>query len=207
MEPEIVTKSQFARLIQRDPAFVTRAIADGKLTGEALVGNGRAARIRVSAARAQLGAALDLGQQLAQRAPILPSPVQPPALGGGDLFAAGDDDEFEPAGPVSSAIQAQREEQIRLRNAKLRQEVERGDIEARRVSGELVEVAAVAAALRRQIGPLAAIFDEMPQAIAKAIAEKHGLDYAPLLIDVKHAIRAQRQAAADRLKAMDRARV
>lgn len=63
---DILTKSEFAQLRGVDKSAVSHWIRDGKLAGNALVGEGRAAKIRVAEAQRQLGGSLDLGQQLAQ---------------------------------------------------------------------------------------------------------------------------------------------
>lgn len=199
---EVVTKSQFAELVKRDPAFVSRAIASGKIHGEALVGEGSRARIVVAVALSQLGKALDLGQQLAQPAPILPPEVGFSAVPRGpetsDLVerAEGGD-----AGDLAG-IHGERERQVQLRNRKLEAELRKQELDLRRQAGELVEASAVAAALRRQLGPLVATFDEVPAAVAKAVSEAHGVPYAELLITVKGALRQSRAAWAQRAAAL-----
>lgn len=69
-----ITKGEFAKLVGRAPSAVSNWIAEGKLTGDALVGEGHRARINVEVALGQLGVTLDLSQQLAQRSPILTAP-------------------------------------------------------------------------------------------------------------------------------------
>ena len=66
-----MTKGRFAELVGRSPACVSGWIRDGKLHGNALVGEGRYALVNVDVAIQQLGPALDLGQQLAQPRPII----------------------------------------------------------------------------------------------------------------------------------------
>lgn len=67
---EIVTKGEFAQLVKRAPSAVSNWIAAGKLSGAALEGEGRSARIVVPEALRQLGMRLDVGQQLAQARPV-----------------------------------------------------------------------------------------------------------------------------------------
>ncbi len=186
---EIVTKAEFAKLVQRDPAFVSRAIASGRIHGPALVGEGRAARIRVAEAFAQLGRSLDLSQQLAQDKPIL-TPV-----GGGMLLDDGDSAE-------RAGVHGLREESLELKNKKTRLELERMEREQLRQAGELVLAADVAAALRRQLQPLVSTFDELPAAIAKPLSEQFGVPYAEVLIAVKGCIRQQRSSWAARARAL-----
>jgi hypothetical protein len=191
---EIVTKSQFAELVKRDPAFVSRAIASGKIHGEALIGEGSRARIVVAVALSQLGKSLDLGQQLAQQAPILPGDAP---TGSGDLVERAEADAAELGG-----IHGDRARQVQLRNRKLEAELLKQEIDLRERAGELVEASAVAAALRRQLGPLVATFDEVPPAVSKAIADAYGLPYSEVLITVKGALRQSRDAWATRAAAL-----
>jgi|SRR5271166_328224 len=79
---DIVTKSAFAALCGVSCARVSQWLAQGKLSGEAIVGAGRHARIRVSAAQAQLKDRLDITQRLAtgrarlDGAGVAPSPLE-----------------------------------------------------------------------------------------------------------------------------------
>lgn len=61
---DIVSKSDFARLSNVSPGRVTQWISAKQIYGDALIGEGRASRIRVAAARAQLKLHLDVGQRL-----------------------------------------------------------------------------------------------------------------------------------------------
>gem|GEM_PF-2490630 len=65
-----VTKGEFARMVGRAPSAISNWIADGKLSGAALAGEGRAARVVVPEALRQLGMKLDASQQLAQAHPV-----------------------------------------------------------------------------------------------------------------------------------------
>jgi hypothetical protein len=62
---DIVTKSAFASLCGVSNARVSQWLADGKLDGEAIVGHGHRARIRVGVARAQLKRRLNITQRFA----------------------------------------------------------------------------------------------------------------------------------------------
>lgn len=202
----IATKSEFATIVGRHPAFVTRAIAEGKISGDALIGEGRSSRIRVDAALAQLAIKLDLGQQLAQANPIIPLPAQssivPPsgAVTVGTVERAAGADTSAPAA-ADDPLAQERAEQVRLRNANLRAQIERGAREDALSAGALVDATAVARALSRQLQPLMSIFDELPAAIAKPMSEQFGIDYPTALIAVKAATRRHRLAAAERLAA------
>ncbi len=63
---DVVSKARFAELAGVGKSAVSNWIADGKLSGDALVGAGRGAMINVTVARQQLGRTLDPSQRLAQ---------------------------------------------------------------------------------------------------------------------------------------------
>jgi DNA-binding transcriptional regulator YdaS (Cro superfamily) len=62
---DIVTKTAFASICGVSAARVSQWLSDGKLSGEAIVGHGHRARIRVDVARAQLKQRLNITQRLA----------------------------------------------------------------------------------------------------------------------------------------------
>lgn len=74
--PELVSKSEFARMVKRSPGAVSHWIRDQKLHGPALRRADRGEMIVVDVALQQLGIALDLGQQVAQAVPILGGPEE-----------------------------------------------------------------------------------------------------------------------------------
>lgn len=63
MDADVVSKGQFAQLANVSAGRVSQWIAEGKLSGAALVGEGRSARIKVSVAQAQLRTRIDVGQR------------------------------------------------------------------------------------------------------------------------------------------------
>lgn len=84
---EVVSKGQFAKLANVSPGRVSQWISEGKIAGEALVGEGRSAQIRVAPAMAQLRSKIDIGQRFgngidtnlsAAPAPAASSPPSPP---------------------------------------------------------------------------------------------------------------------------------
>src|SRR6516225_8242330 len=84
--PAGVPKSEFARLLDITPGRVSQYIAEGKLHGPALVGEGRNAQINVEVAREQLRQRLDhrrLGTAFASTrlggSPAVSAPPSPPA--------------------------------------------------------------------------------------------------------------------------------
>jgi hypothetical protein len=108
---DVVTKSAFASLCGVSNARVSQWLADGKLTGEAVVGHGHRARIRVDVARAQLKQRLDITQRLATgRAKLDPTRVrEKPAS-------------LDEAQPVEEHIKAERLAQLRHFNKRASEE-------------------------------------------------------------------------------------
>ena len=61
----VLSKQSFAELIGVTPARLSQYLAEGRISGEAIVGVGRHARINVAVAKAQLKARLDITQRIA----------------------------------------------------------------------------------------------------------------------------------------------
>jgi hypothetical protein len=62
MANQIVSKGDFAKLCNVSPGRVTQWITEGKITGEAIVGEGRSAKINAGIAQRQVGLRRDIGQ-------------------------------------------------------------------------------------------------------------------------------------------------
>ncbi len=136
----LVSKGKFAELVGRTPAAVSQWIAAGKLSGAALVGEGRYAQVDVEVALQQLGITLDLGQQLAQAAPLLANAA--PAV---------------PAVAAAPGAPAVTSDQERLLKARAdREELARAkdEAEARALTGEWMVTAEAEAAWSAQLARL-----------------------------------------------------
>ena len=72
-----VTKGQLAAIAGVSPGRVSQWISEGKIHGEALIGEGRAAQINLDIAQSQLGLTLDFDQRqaqsLAKQQPVAPN--------------------------------------------------------------------------------------------------------------------------------------
>lgn len=77
VEPEVVSKSQFARLSNVTPGRVSQWLTEKKIHSDAIVGEGRDAKINVERARAQLNLSLDISQRMGNG---LSTRLQGPAL-------------------------------------------------------------------------------------------------------------------------------
>jgi hypothetical protein len=145
MREQIVSKRQFAVLAGVTPSCVSQWIARQKLSGDALVGRGCRARIRVDIAREQLRQTVDVDQRLGKT----PWEAMPEPPG-------------ETGDTIEDRIKAQRLEQLALANAAAREE-------AAARSGRYV----LAADARRDMGRVASrlmtIFESSLTEMANAI--------------------------------------
>ena len=109
---QIVSKSEFARLLGVSPARVSQMISEGKIDGAALIGEGRKAKIDFDVAREQVRLRTDLGQSLGNglATKVQTEPVHEPAHGAEDVAHALDV-AAQPATPMQPLVKT--EEQIR----------------------------------------------------------------------------------------------
>lgn len=125
-DTDIVTKGEFAVRRNVTPGRVSQWISEGKITGAALVGEGRNARIRETVAVAQLNRKLDIiqrfGNGLTTRLDVpQPAPAPPPAQvpESAPADAAPDLPRLD---PVEEQIKRERLEQLRRGNRKTAEE-------------------------------------------------------------------------------------
>jgi hypothetical protein len=113
LSADIVTKSAFASLTRVAPSRVSQWIAGGKIYGDALVGQGHRARIRMSVALEQLKRSLDVSQRISANAK---AQLELPAEGN---KSAG----FPPAEQtIDDKLKRERLEQLELANERAREE-------------------------------------------------------------------------------------
>lgn len=176
---DIVTKLAFSSLIGVTPARVSQFLREKKLTGDALVGEGRHARIRVSVATEQLRRNLNVNQRLGANgraqldfpdaspfAPV-PSPTAPASI---------EDD-----------IRRQRLEQLALANERSRE-----DKAAR--AGLYVKAADVRQELGRLAASMISTFDGALGQFATAIAARSNMSAR----DALHVLRTESRAIRER---------
>lgn len=135
---EVVGKSDFARRCNVTPGRVSQWISEGKLTGAALVGEGRSARIDVTEAMRQLGDRLDLTQRLGLNG--ITTRIDAPAV---SPLAATPIPQPDRPTSVEDQIKAERLKQEQIRTRRLEEE-ERANLgfftpadEARRAAGQI----------------------------------------------------------------------
>lgn len=188
----IVTKGRFAEICNVSAGRVTQWIAERKISGDALVGEGRAAKIVVAIAQKQLRTRIDSGQAFgnglgtklragAPKSPPEPKrPVPPPQ-----------DEETDPDDVSGDELDA---EIKREKLAQLQRINRKGAEDEAASQGRYVE----AAAARRQMGIVAVqtmrVFEGAQPEMATAIASRFGVDQrevAQVLADLFRGIRAQ----------------
>jgi hypothetical protein len=144
---EVVSKGQFATLRNVSPGRVSQWISEGKIKSDALVGEGRNAKINVTVATLQLREALDVGQLAGNGIATnlaLPLAASTPPLASAPAATTRDAAPSPPSDPIADAIKQERLDQLRRAN---RREAEE---EAAR-SGKYTDAADAA----RQMGTLA----------------------------------------------------
>src|SRR5271165_1245694 len=172
---DVVTKTAFADLCGVSGARVSQWLADGKLDGEAIVGHGHRARIRVDVARVQLKQRLNITQRL--------------ATGRAKLDGAKPVKSADEAQPIEEDIKAERLAQLRHFN-------KRASEEAALRSGAYVKAADV----QQQYGAVAArlmsAFEASFMPIANAVAAARAQTPADILRTMRATWREARAQAA-----------
>lgn len=164
----IVTKREFAILKGRKPSAISNWITAGKITSAALIGEGTRARIWVEQADADLARTLDPSRQAGQAKPIA---------------GANDDD-------------------LRRRR---RADVDRAELEAEQVrrrmaqdEGRWMLAADAKQEWGRELSQFITDFETfLTRNFARAISERHGLDWKAVATDAREIFRAHRADIAD----------
>lgn len=142
-DDQVVSKGEFARISNVSPGRVTQWIAEGKITGDALVGEGRAARIRVRAAQSQLKRHLDPNQMTANgvRTRIPTGPLVPPTPEPVEADDSAPSDDRSPLGDLTeerTRLAKEQADRVAMMNAALRGELIKATEAERRWSEQMV---------------------------------------------------------------------
>ena len=200
----VVSKGEFSKLCNVTPGRVSQWISEGKITGDALVGEGRNAKVRVVLALAQLKLRLDISQRFGNGlstnlnnpvAAPAQATVTPPLQVAAPVSA--DVPLFQPAAPrppvadpVEEKIKRERLEQIARANRKAAEEEE-----AR--AGRFID----AAASRQQMGRIAnamlGVFEGALADFATALSGHFKLPQRDVLHLLRAEFRKVRAAASD----------
>lgn len=186
-----VTKGEFAKLCNVSPGRVTQWIAERKISGKAIVGEGRSARIRVDLAQRQLRLRRDVGQahgngaatKLKQAAPA-PGPSPTPDLDSALRYP-------DPSDEVDAAIKRARLEAIERNNRT-------AAAEEAASQGRYTETAAARAEMGRIAGQVIRTFEGAIPDIATALAASFKLDARDVTHRLQEQFRKVREKAAEK---------
>ena len=177
--PEM-SKSEFALHIGVSPGRITQYISAGIIGPDALVGEGRTARIDVDRAKAQISTRRHVGQALGNGLTTRVSATTPQLP----------DTQLSPRDPdTAELIQLERLEQERRKNRQ-------ASIDEARMLGQLVPADDMQRALAASVQKLVNTFTGMAPDIANAIAAKFGVPQRDVLHLVKLVIGEKRVIAA-----------
>ncbi|GJD78002.1 hypothetical protein [Methylobacterium gregans] len=200
----IVSKSEFAKLCGVVPGRVTQWINEGKISGAALVGEGRSARIRVEVALRQLKLRRDVGQALANGSatrldiPVAFVPARAAIAAAGDDVGEDDDGEPDPYGgwaPDGASDDIDR----KLKRAKLEAAERDNRIAAAKeaaAEGVFTETAAARSEMGKIAGQMMRIFEGALPEIATAIAAEFKIDARDVTHHLNEQFRKVREQAA-----------
>ena len=175
-----ISKSELAKLHDRSPAAVTKWIKAGTLSGAALKGGSRSARIVLTEAERQLTDNLDPAQQMAQEQPIardaaavaVETEADPPA---------------EPAGPTAEQSYAW------ARARKMEADAILAEARVQKQAGIYVLADDVRRETGRLIADLTDRLERLPQALGETIAAEFGVDQRAVTIAIRQAVRRERE--------------
>lgn len=204
IDPDVISKAEFARRRNVSPGRVSQWISEGKIAGPAIVGEGRSAQIRESIACEQLRRKLDPMQMTANG---LTTKLGPPPAS----RSRADKDQFDslplesspravaaPLNPFGDSI----EDKIKLQRL---EQIERQNREGRRQealdSGRLTDAAAAKAAASREAARLVTMFEGSLSNFATVIAAEFKLPQRDVLHLLRKQFRDLRAAAAAELRA------
>lgn len=196
MQQTLVSKGEFAAMINVSPGRISQYIAGGQISREAVVGFGQRAKIDADRARADLRLTLDVAQRLGNGMEtrldqVADASGSAPANGGGTVAGGG--------GPlqltgIDYEIKQQKLETARRANRN-------GAIADAQLRGQLIETDTARAEMTRVASALMDIFDGGLTDMALAVAAAFQLPQR----DVKHLMRKEfrklREVAAKQMKA------
>jgi hypothetical protein len=186
-----MTKGDFAAAIKVSPGRISQYIAEGKIFGEALAGEGRAAKIRASIARQQLSKTLEPSQRFGANGSALRGPEP---IADSELFAPSSD----AAAPRTTSPSPRDTEVDELAQLRLRRErvaTEKAEREDMLEIGRYMLAADARRQMSRAVNEAFKVMDLGLGEMAKVMAEEFGISQH----DAQHAL--QRAFRAVRIKA------
>ncbi len=190
MEAAVVTKGDFAKMIGVSPGRVSQMISEGMIGADALVGEGRMAKINASLAADQIRSRRDIGQALGNGISTrLDMPEMP--------FAPTEQSSRRPTLPVEPAT----EDLIKLeRLAAERRRNRQADEEDAKRRGELADSAQVRIEMAKIANEMLQTFEGALPEMATALAAKFELPQRDVLHELKQRFAEVRSAASERAK-------
>jgi hypothetical protein len=190
-EVATLSKTEFATLSRVSEARVRQWIKEGKISGDALVGEGRFTRIRPELAQAQLRDRISVGQRFGNG---IDTNLINPGAGGGDLQLVGETPRTltprEPADPLADAIKVQRLRALEIAN-------ERAAAEHLAQRGRYVLADQAKAQMTRLAIGMLNVFEGGLADLASAISAEHGIPARDVLHLLRKGFREVRAKAAE----------
>ncbi|KQY20776.1 hypothetical protein [Rhizobium sp. Root483D2] len=185
MLAETMSKGDFAAHIRVSPGRISQYITEGKLTGDALDGEGRKARIRTAVALQQLSRTLDPAQRFGANGAATIAPVMSVTKPQTAPSAAPD--------PVVDEIAQERLKQQRLKTAREQRDEDLS-------TGRYMLTDAARRETGRAVSEAFKVMDQAIQEMAKTMAAQFGVPQRDALLALHKAMRDTRakQAAAFR---------
>lgn len=196
----VLSKAEFAEHVGRSRSCISGWIKAGKISAEALIGEGRDAKIWVERAKADLAASLDPSQQAAQADPIIIAPIDPLPL------AANESDRRHATTPFIAPHLSERERDL-ARRAKADADKAEHDAEAARRKlaldeGRYVLAEEAAATWTREMSKHISDTDRfIGTTLPQLTAERHGLDWKTLASQMRNDWREFRMTMSDDARA------
>ncbi|EEE47253.1 hypothetical protein [Roseibium alexandrii] len=201
--PELMSKGDFAKLINVSAGRVSQYISEGKLSGDAIEGEGRRAKIRTGPALRQLQLKLDISQMLGNGLDTRLDPQTMPA-------AASDNASYAlplgaPKAPTVSPDNRDRAPTVeeRLKNEKLFQAQIRSRKEAEedeKRKGRFTETDKVEAQMARLLSKMIQTYEGSLPDLANAIAENFEVPARDVLHLLRGEFRSVRERAAEQAR-------
>lgn len=181
----IVTKQEFAQRKGRAPSAISNWIAAGKISKAALVGDGVRARIWVEQAEADLAVSLDPAQQAAQDVPAtLPTTPTAPEASLQPRLTSTDDEDLRRRRKADADRAEHEAEQARRRLAIDEGRYILADEAARTWGRELARL-------------MSDIETFLFSTLARKIADRHGIDWKELAVQMRESFREFRAGVSD----------
>lgn len=198
-DPDVISKSEFARRRNVTPPRVTQWIEARKIFGDAIVGEGRSAQIRESIACQQLNRTLDPSQRLGNG---LGTRLEIPARLSLDPSAAGQHKESQSAEDGGATrrdpnLMTTQDLIAEQKLIQLRRQNERDRIEDAKARGDLVEAAGAQAQFARATAQLISSIEGKLSEMATSIAAEFKLPQRDLLHAIRVKFREARQQMAN----------